>query len=703
MVFFEAESLLYPVKKTSLKKLHAILIPAAVSVLLIFSCNKSPDIPESNKDYNKVLDSANRLYDANKHVEAIEYINSVTGQYKDLPLSQKFEYYAFNYNYLFHLKRDNVHAMPYADSILNLFNTPEIKAKEVTRYGEAFFFKGDVLFAENRYNEAYRYFYQGKLIASKDINDCALNDYSYHMAMIMYKQEHYRLAAENFKNSFREASSCDLTFRSFYRRQELLNNTGLCYSKINEPASALAYFKKALNYIDSNVNKFKVRDGALDAARGVIYGNEANIYINQSKFALAKKLLKRSSEINLRRGNDNLDAQLSELKLAHIYYQAKQPDSLIGLLNTIHGQLDSIKNQDAEADWNLLMAKYFSQKNEPQKALDYFTRYEILKDSITSRVKTLKEADIGEEIKRFEKDYAFNKLQQDNQVQHLYLKISLVFGLMFLIIILSVLLTWRKSRKNIKLLGSLNYQINQQNTDLEQALYELKSNGQEKDRILRAVAHDLRNPIGGIASLTQFMDEDNCSDEQKETIDLIRETSLNSLELINELLEVTNDGIKLTKKEIVEINSLLSHSVELLRFKAAEKEQQIKVKLLDKPLDLFISREKIWRVMSNLISNAIKFSPEKTVINVKVISRKNEVEISVKDNGIGIPTKVKDKVFHMFTEAKRPGTAGEKSFGLGLSICKQIVEDHNGEIWFESDGANGTTFYVNLPKADGNS
>jgi signal transduction histidine kinase len=292
-------------------------------------------------------------------------------------------------------------------------------------------------------------------------------------------------------------------------------------------------------------------------------------------------------------------------------------------------------------------------------------------------------------------------LEQDNQVQHLYLKIALILGLMFLIIISLALFNWRKSRKNIKLLGGLNHQINQQNFDLERALNELKSNGQEKDRILRAVAHDLRNPIGGIASLTQLMAEDDCSDDQKETIDLIRETSLNSLELINELLEVTNDGTKLAKRETVEINSLLSHSIELLRFKAAEKDQQIKVKLLDKPLELFISREKIWRVMSNLISNAIKFSPEKTVINVKIITRKNEVEISIKDNGIGIADKVKDKVFNMFTEAKRPGTAGEKSFGLGLSICKQIVEDHNGKIWFESDGANGSTFYVSLPKANG--
>jgi signal transduction histidine kinase len=106
----------------------------------------------------------------------------------------------------------------------------------------------------------------------------------------------------------------------------------------------------------------------------------------------------------------------------------------------------------------------------------------------------------------------------------------------------------------------------------------------------------------------------------------------------------------------------------------------------------------IWRVVSNLISNAIKFSPVGETIHLKCISEASHVQISVADHGIGIPDEIKDKVFNMFTEAKRSGTIGEKSFGLGLSICKQIIEKHHGKIWFESKPGNGTTFYIKLPK-----
>jgi len=120
--------------------------------------------------------------------------------------------------------------------------------------------------------------------------------------------------------------------------------------------------------------------------------------------------------------------------------------------------------------------------------------------------------------------------------------------------------------------------------------------------------------------------------------------------------------------------------------------------VLDSPEELYISREKIWRVLSNLIGNAIKFSPQGAVISAKITLENDNIQIAVNDHGIGIPDSIKDEIFHMFTEAKRPGTAGEKSFGLGLSISKQIIESHNGEIWFDSDPIKGTTFYVRFKK-----
>ncbi|MCY1228904.1 Sensor protein kinase WalK [compost metagenome] len=80
-----------------------------------------------------------------------------------------------------------------------------------------------------------------------------------------------------------------------------------------------------------------------------------------------------------------------------------------------------------------------------------------------------------------------------------------------------------------------------------------------------------------------------------------------------------------------------------------------------------------------------------------MMQKEHDIRILVKDEGIGIPPEMSEKIFDLFTEAKRPGTAGEQPFGMGLAISKQIVEAHKGRIWFENNEARGTTFIVDLP------
>jgi signal transduction histidine kinase len=665
---------------------------------LISSCQKKQAGFLSSSTYNEVVDTATMMYDNGHHDGAVLYLDSAFRRSNNLGVKQVYGYYRFIYNYAYRDKNDYGMAMNYADSMLDLFNTPEKKLKFTTEYGQAHFYKGDILFDEGLYNEAYEYFYKGKVIASNNLDDCILGDYSYRMGMILYKQEHYRHAAGYFKKSFDETQSCETNFNYFYRRQELLNNTGLSYSKKLMNDSAMYFYNKALEYIQSNTETFKDRPQMLEMARGVVFGNMANVFIKQRNYNKAKTLLKESIEINLKKGNDNNDAQYAELKLASVYDKQNNNDSLYNILTTVKLQFDSVKSPEATQDWNLLMSNYMQRKSDHENALKYYMRYELIKDSVDNKNKKLKETDIAEQVNSLEKDNEFNDLKKNNELQHVYLRVTVVFAIMLLIMISLIFINWQKSKNSILILGGLNNKINHQNHDLENALDELKLNSQEKDRILRTVAHDLRNPIGGIASLTSVMTQENYTDEQKELLGLIRETSFNSIELINEILEATSSTSVALSREPVEINSLLSNSVELMRFKAAEKHQIIDLALLNSPLELCMSREKIWRVISNLISNAIKFSPDASAILVMAIEFENEVQISVKDNGIGIPDKLKEQVFNMFTDAKRPGTSGEKSFGLGLSICRQIIEDHEGHIWFDSDTENGTIFKFALPK-----
>lgn len=250
-------------------------------------------------------------------------------------------------------------------------------------------------------------------------------------------------------------------------------------------------------------------------------------------------------------------------------------------------------------------------------------------------------------------------------------------------------------RQNLKRTKRINELITTQNADMQKALTALEQSQEENTRIMKIVAHDLRSPMAATISITSMLlENDNLLPEDKEMLELMKTSSLHSLEMISDLLNMNTTATGL-KKEPVEVHTLLRYCVDLLKFKANDKKQEITLKTQE--IVAKVNREKIWRVISNLIVNAIKFSPEGSLIRVEMHQEQEAVLIAIKDNGIGIPENLKDKIFQMFTDARRTGTSGEQSFGLGLAISRQIVEAHGGQIWFESNLNGGTVFYIKLP------
>jgi len=230
---------------------------------------------------------------------------------------------------------------------------------------------------------------------------------------------------------------------------------------------------------------------------------------------------------------------------------------------------------------------------------------------------------------------------------------------------------------------------------LQNTLSKLEQSYEENSRILQVIAHDLRSPMAAIVGLSSFMiDEHNLSAEDMEVISIIHTSGVDSLKFINEILDRETIEIGL-KKETIDLHLLLTYCITQLQFKADEKNQRIILR--GSKTIVKINREKIWRVIANLVSNAIKFSPAGSIIMVNLDAVDEKAVIAVRDYGIGIPENLRDKVFGSSVQRKRQGTDGEKSFGIGLAITKQNVEAHGGVIRFESEVGKGTTFFVELP------
>jgi signal transduction histidine kinase len=676
------------------------LVSCLVFWLLSYSCyQKATPADGYSAAYLPVFDKTSLLFGTNRVEQGLHYLDSSMAHISNPSLDDRFRTYGFHYVY-WKTKHDYKRAVACGDSMLSLANKSVTKKQHVANYVEANLAIGDAYFSMQQFNEAYQHYFAGFRAGKSNLDSRALSDYSYRMGMILYKMGHYKLAAGYFKESYRLSVPTKDKFADFYRLQEVLDNIALSYKHASEADSAIFYFDKTLKYIDHNAAQFSNRPGMIAMARGVVYGNKAEVLIARGDDVQAINLLEKSIAINLQKGNDNADAELAEIKLAQLYLDHGEVEKLYTLLNTMKPQLDSVKNENAEADWNRLMSKYFELKNDFPKSLAYLKTYTALKDTAAKNLALLRESNVNEQLANFEKQYQIDNLKGRSKTQQFYLYVAIVCGLMALAIIGLILRNYKRSKRDVEIVNSLNKQVTLQKGDLEKTLRDLEQSSLEKDRILRTVAHDLRNPIGGIAALTEVVEYDGISDEQKEFLVIIKETAYNSIELINEILELTNPGTAELKKELVDVNSLLSKSVELLRFKALEKQQHIELQLLDEPEEVFISREKVWRVIGNLISNAIKFSPQGGIIRVSIKDMPKDVEIAIKDHGIGIPEELQPKVFNMFTEAKRPGTAGEKSFGLGLSISKQIIDNHDGKIWFESKSGSGSIFYIRLQKPE---
>ncbi len=223
----------------------------------------------------------------------------------------------------------------------------------------------------------------------------------------------------------------------------------------------------------------------------------------------------------------------------------------------------------------------------------------------------------------------------------------------------------------------------------------------QKNELMGIAAHDLRNPLAVISGYIQFVKgtSDNLHEGQLQMLDKAIDTTKKMTQMLEDLLDISEleSGkvvLNLSQSNIV---SLLRESVELNQVIADKKNIRIHFDCVGS-IVLNMDAAKIEQVITNFISNAIKYSHPDTNIFVSIIDADNQVEVRVKDEGQGIPKPELKKVFEPFKTTSVKATGGEKSTGLGLAITRKVVEAHHGTIGVKSEVGVGTEFYFTLPK-----
>jgi signal transduction histidine kinase len=223
-----------------------------------------------------------------------------------------------------------------------------------------------------------------------------------------------------------------------------------------------------------------------------------------------------------------------------------------------------------------------------------------------------------------------------------------------------------------------------------------------KNEVLGMAAHDLRSPIGNIRNLAELILDDAGEmgqEERTEIASMICNLSQGMMNLLNDLLDITT--IESGKIDLqptpVAMRPYLRETEHYHRRLAERKKIHLITEVADNlPLAVF-DQQRIRQVLNNLLSNAIKFSPTHTVVRLHVGPAPDGIEFSVIDHGQGIPSEELSRLFGAFQRTSAKPTGGEPSTGLGLSICKKIVELHGGRIGVESAVGRGSRFFFVLP------
>lgn len=246
----------------------------------------------------------------------------------------------------------------------------------------------------------------------------------------------------------------------------------------------------------------------------------------------------------------------------------------------------------------------------------------------------------------------------------------------------------------------LEQRVAERTAELEEMNGRLLTLNQQKDSFLGMAAHDLRTPLTVLQGFTDLLTHPSARPEDfKEFIVIIRETIQQMLVLLDDLLDITAiEAGKLTlRPETVAIAPFIERICKLSYRIGEQKGIQLVTDVAPDLPPITFDPRRIEQVLNNLLSNAFKFSHGGTTVTVQVRTRPDAVEFAVIDQGQGIRANEIDMVFGEFQRVSTKPTGDEGSTGLGLSICRRIVDLHNGHIAVESESGQGSRFYFTLP------
>ena len=276
--------------------------------------------------------------------------------------------------------------------------------------------------------------------------------------------------------------------------------------------------------------------------------------------------------------------------------------------------------------------------------------------------------------------------------------VSVLPGLLLIILVISAVFESVQTNA-LRNLQKQNDQLEEQKETIAEQSKKLEKLIDDKDHIIRVLAHDLKNPLANITTISNILKEERDIDEQKKFISMIEKVSGQAQGLVSNVLNMATmeQGSIRLKPEILDVKAIVKEAIETMSEQARQKD--IEISILGASATVNTDPTYLFLIFENLVSNALKFSPKGTKVEVDIAAGDQNVIVKVMDEGPGIKPEEEGQLFEKFSKLSARPTGEESSSGLGLSLVKRYVKEIGGEIRYDREGAKGATFVFKLPTA----
>lgn len=524
-----------------------------------------------------------------------------------------------------------------------------------------------------------------------------------------------------------------------------LNNVGYAYSEIKNDTRALEFYQKALSYSNHTNEPRDV---------GIIINNIGHVSLRQNDFETALEYFYRALEVNEQYADSRgVATTLSNIGLVYhktgsyakgleyhmrAYELGKDQDDKFGMIATLRNISEAYLFQGSYTDATnfalrsmllaqelgslteekntaAILAKIFEKRGRYRDAARYFKIESELKDSLYSiqQTEAIAQIQAAFEVEGQIKENEFLRKEQTINAKVIKTqKWMLFFTGVFLVVVLVMLVIILMSNRRVK---SVNHELIQKNSEIvtqketiQQKVQALDEKNKEledintiKNKLISVIAHDLKNPFNSISGYSELLITDfaGYSPEDVATfLGIIHDNALKGNMLLDNLLQWSRLQTRTIQylPVVHNMSRLVEDELFLMQHKAKEKGIEIKNKVPN-GLEVFADSNMIKTVVRNLLSNALKFTPNGGVVSIKAKAEEQSVLVSVTDSGEGIEPHIKEKLFTGEAGVTTTSESGEKGTGLGLMLCKDFVLKHKGEIWVESKPGEGASFFFRLP------